>query len=363
MTEALLVAASPVFRVDGTVRGEMARDVLRLEVAETVEGLRTLELVLLAVGPETPEPGEGLLYLDGALVDFGSELAVSLGPAGADARVFDGRVSALEVEFREGAEPAVTVRAEDRLMDFRMTRRMRTWESMSDADIAGALASEHGISADVSVPGGPTYDVVQQWNQSDLAFLRDRADLAQAELWLADGALHFRTRGARDGADVELVQGVDLVGVRAAADLAHQRTRVTVSGYDAQRRERIDGVAGPDAVQAEVSGGLTGPALLERVFGARPTFRVREAPLAQREADAWSRAEMLRRARGFVTVEGVTRGTPRLDVGAHLTLRRVGPPFEGDGYRVTSVRHTYDLTSGHRTAFTAERPTVGQGGA
>jgi hypothetical protein len=38
----------------------------------------------------------------------------------------------------------------------------------------------------------------------------------------------------------------------------------------------------------------------------------------------------------------------------------VGEPFEGAGYYVTSIRHTYDLTHGLRTCFTAERATLNE---
>src|SRR4029078_13635789 len=86
---------------------------------------------------------------------------------------------------------------------------------------------------------GPTYDVVQQWNQSDLAFLRERARLLQAELWISGKTLHFKDRAHRAGTAVTLVQGRDLLGLQIRADLAHQRTKVQVSGFDAKRRERI----------------------------------------------------------------------------------------------------------------------------
>jgi uncharacterized protein len=68
---------------------------------------------------------------------------------------------------------------------------------------------------------------------------------------------------------------------------------------------------------------------------------------------------MLRRARGFVTVEGVARGTPDLMVGSSLELAQMGEPFDGGGYYVTQVRHTYNLAQGHRTQFRAERATIG----
>jgi phage protein D len=87
---------------------------------------------------------------------------------------------------------------------------------------------------------------------------------------------------------------------------------------------------------------------------------VREVPLTGGEARDFARAEMLRRARAFVTVQGVTRGSPDMIVGSRLRLERVGAPFEGDGYYVTHVCHTYDLQEGHRTRFQAERATISE---
>lgn len=360
MAESLLTSSAPVFEVDGEVKGEMARDLLRLEVKETTAGLKTLSARLLAQGPESGSPEERLLYLDGRAFDFGREVAVSLGP-GADARsVFRGFVSGIEADFGEGREPQVVLLAEDRLMDLRMTRRARTYEQVTDADIAGRIAGEHGLTADADADG-PTYDVVQQWNQSDLAFLRDRARLVQAEIWFADDTLHFKTRDKRTATELTLVQGNHIIELSARADLAHQRTKVKVSGYDASSRERVEEEAGEEAVRAEVSGGRTGPAVLSQAFGERASYRVREAPLKGAEARDWARAEMLRRARGFVTVVGTTRGSPDMVVGSRLTLERVGAPFNGGGYYVTSVFHTYDLEQGHRTRFVAERATIQEG--
>jgi uncharacterized protein len=358
MTSLMLQATAPVFKVEGELKGALARDLLHLEIEEATDGMRTLRLVLLAIGPQGDAPEEPLLYLDGRDIDFGKSLEVSLG-ASDDARiVFKGKISAIEASFTEGAEPHVVVYAEDTLMKLRMTRRCKTYENVSDADIASAIAGEHGVTSDVDADG-PTYDVVQQWNQSDLAFLRDRARRIQAEVWLEQDALCFKSRGARTGTAITLVQGNSLIDVQLRADLAHQRTQVKVSGYDAAARDRIDEVAGADAIQAEVSGGRTGPQVLQQAFGERASFRVRDTALVAGEAGAWAKAEMLRRSRTFVIVTGVTNGTPDMQVGSTLTLERVGAPFNGAGYRVTRMRHTYDLHEGHRTRFEAERATVG----
>lgn len=357
MTERLLASFAPVFEVEGRVVGELARDLLRLETEEDTSGLKTLTARFLAYGPRAGSPAEAQLYLDGSTLDFGKALDVSIGPDHDARTIFRGFVSALEAKFQEEQEPEVVVFAEDQFMKLRMTRRSKTYANVTDAQIAQAIADEHGFNADVDADG-PTYDVVQQWNVSDLAFLRQRARLIQAELWLQGNTLHFKAREKRTGTELTLVQGNHILRLEARADLAHQRTNVKVSGYDAQARDMIDEEAGSEAIDAEVADGRTGISILERAFGERVSYRVREAPLAAGEAAAWARAEMLRRARGFVQVAGTTRGTPDMIVGSRLTLERAGRPFNGAGYYVTRVRHTYDLTDGHRTHFAAERPTV-----
>src|SRR4051812_16435352 len=98
------------------------------------------------------------------------------------------------------------------------------------------ISLSSAMAADVAVDG-PTYKRVQQWNQSDLAFLRERARLIQAEIWFVENTLHFKSRGNRNATEITLVQGNELINVQVRADLAHQRSRIKVSGYDAQARE------------------------------------------------------------------------------------------------------------------------------
>src|SRR5207302_9324443 len=95
VTETLYSTSSPVFKVAGEVKGDLGRDLVRLETEETTEGLKTCSARFLAVGP-SDGTAERLLYLDGAVLDFGKALEVSLGPAGNERIVFDGIVSGLE---------------------------------------------------------------------------------------------------------------------------------------------------------------------------------------------------------------------------------------------------------------------------
>jgi phage protein D len=359
MTESLLGYAAPRISVGDEILPELTRDLVFLKVSEANDGLRKLEARLVAFGPADGVDHDSLLYLDGNRFDFGSEIKVEIGTEETRQTIFEGRISAISAEFEEGNEPEVILCAEDQMMELRLARRMKTYRDQTDAQIAEEIAELHGLSAQADAEG-PTYDVVQQWNMSDLAFLRDRARRIQAEVWVADGTLYFSNRGSRSGTDITLVHGNHLLHLKACADLAQQRSAVRVCGYDASDRSVIDETADAETIRAEAPQGRTGPEILSEVFtGDHSSYRVRDVPLNSSEAEQWSANEMLRRARSFVTVAGVTRGTPEMSVGSRLRLERVGTPFEGPDYYVVKVCHSHDLSRGYRTEFVAERAAVG----
>jgi phage protein D len=350
-------SAAPVLTVAGTRQPELARDLVRLDIEETTEGLRRLTLHLIASAARSQPSHDVVEYLDGRPLDFGAPVQVVIGQPGTEKVVFTGTVSAIAAEYAEADAPVVVIRAEDDLMRLRMAQRSATYLRSTDADVVRAVASRHGLGAAVDLDG-PRYDVVQQFNQSDLAFLRERARRLQADLWFADGKVQVATRDRRRGTAVTLTRGSDLLTLTASADLAEQCSAVRVSGYDASARQKIDAEAPAETVEAETSGGRTGPQTLQRTFGALPGRRVRDVPVVESEARAVARAEMLRRSRRFVRLRGMTSGSPLLVVGSVITLRSCGRPFDGGGYYATRVHHTFDLADGMRTHFEAERPTV-----
>ncbi len=355
----LQASTIPEIKVDGRANAELARDVSRLQVDEDLNGLRRLSATFIAIGPRSGEPQERLNWLDGAVLDFGKELRVAMGASDAREEVFAGKLSALELSMAQGRAPEVVCLAEDRLMDLRLTRRFKTYENVSDADLLQQIASEHGLRA-VADLDGPTWPLVQQWNQSDLAFLRERARRLAAEVWVDGDALHLATRDRRGGKTLTLIQGGNLQQLRLRADLAQQRSQVVIGGFDDDEEDAIDEEAGAADLAAEAQGNTHGGEVLERAFGERASYRVREVPLKDEQASALARAALLGRARRFVSVNGVADGSTAIRVGSVLRLERVSPLFEGDGYYVTRVCHRYDQSNGYRTHFEAERAWLGR---
>ena len=201
--------------------------------------------------------------------------------------------------------------------------------------------------------------MVQQLNQSDLAFLRERARLVQAELWCTGRTLHFRSRTSRRGTALTLVQGNELLWSRVSADLAHQRSEVVVTGYDATTKEVIDERAGKDMVKAEAAQGRTGPRSSagpreqHQHPGPRDGAQRRRGPGLGAGGDAAP-------GPGVRDRDGRGQGRSRHGGRQRLRLELIGAPFEGDGYYVTQVCHTFDHVQGLRTRFEAERPTLNE---
>jgi phage protein D len=357
--DVLLDSTTPKFYIGGRERVELARNVVGVVVEETTAGLKRLHLSLDAIGPQRGARDEQLLYLDGDIIDFGVEIKVAMGRASQAVTVFSGKVSGMELIMEQSSTPRVKVFAEDKLMDLRMTRRFKTYEDVSEADLVQQIASQHGLSAAADVDG-PTYNTVQQWNQSDLAFLRDRARRLAADVWVEDGRLHMATRDKRNGNRLTLIQGNDLVAVELRADLAHQRSSVRVGGFNEVDKDAIDEEAASSVVGTEASGGRIGIDVLTQAVGERISHHIRDVPLKEDQAKAWGKANLLRRARRFVTMHGVTIGSPAITVGSLLKLERVAKVFEGDGYYVTRVAHSFDTNLGFRTDFDAERAWIGR---
>jgi len=348
-----LYAVRPTLEVDGQAESSLADDLVSLLVEETADGLCRCEVTFANWGASGDSAD--FLYFDRAVLDFGKPFAVKAGAGDAEAKIFDGRIYAIEARFPQGRAPEVTVLAEDRFQDLRMTRRTRTFEDVSDRDVFEQIAGDHQLQRAVDVDG-PTHRVLAQLNQSDLAFLRERARAIGAEVWVEGKTLHARPRTRREGGPVTLTYGQGLFGFSVTADLALQRTALTVGGWDVETKEGIAAEATETAVRGELNGFQSGPALLQQAFGARGERVVHLAPSTETEAQAVADAQFRTIARRFVTGRGEAEGDGRLRVGGTVELRGIGPLFEGR-YTLTACRHTIDGT-GFKTHFAVERPGI-----
>jgi phage protein D len=250
------------------------------------------------------------------------------------------------------------VLVEDRFQDLRMTRRTRTFDNATDSGVMTSIAKDHGLQPNINL-NGPTYKVLVQVNQSDLAFLRERARAIEAELWMDDTKLYAQPRSSRTAAPVKLAFGGELLSFTALADLAGQRTTVTATGWDVASKSGLSFQAGDSVISNELNGDASGISILKSAFGDRKENLAHAVPLNSQEAQSVAESFMKMSARRFVVGRGNAQGNAKLKVGVTVELSALGPLFNGK-YYLSEVHHTFDSALGFRTQFTAERPGIGK---
>jgi len=342
----------PTIAIDGEDKSALAEGLLRMMIVETTEGLYRMETTIGNWG--TVNSQIGYLYFDRRTLDFGKTVKIKL----ASDSLFEGRITGLEANFPEGRSPELTVLAEDRFQDLRMKRRTRTFENMSDSDIANQIASDHSLTPNVNISGS-THNVVAQVNQSDLAFLRERARNVDAELWMEGSTLNVQSHSSRGGQPLQLTYGQGLREFRVLADLSLQRTSFSVNGWDVAGKSAITHEATASVISSELNGDVSGVSILSSKFGDRKDAVAHSVPLTSQEAQDAAESYFKLSARRFVIGHGVVETDARIQVGRKTQISGLGPLFSGT-YYLTEVRHLFDGALGIRTEFTAQRPGIGQ---
>lgn len=201
---------------------------------------------------------------------------------------------------------------------------------------------------------------IQSWRRSTRAIwlFCASARAVDAELWVESETLHVQARARRRTDELELTFGHRLKEFSVMADLAQQCTSLVVGGWDVGTKTVLQHESDDSVLGAELNGDQSGSRLLRQAFGNRVEQRVHHVPLSDRETQSLADAHYRQKARRFVTGRGLADGDARLRVGTHVTLKGLGPMFEG-GYYVTEVMHCFDIQNGYRTHFCVEKAGLG----
>jgi phage protein D len=343
--------ARPSVEIDGQRDATLTAGLMSLLVTEGADGFVRCEL---GFGNWGGENRGGFQHFGRDKLEFGKAIKLTLGAG----TLFDGRVSAITAKFPEGGTPQVGVFAEDRLQDLRMTRRTRTFADASLADVVRKVATDQGLQADVDA-SGETYKLLAQVNQSDLAFVRDLARREDVQVWVEGTKLKAVQRARRQGGTVELAWAGTLRSFEVCADLAHQRTKLSATGWNVADKQVAKNEADEAAIRAELAGGESGAAILKRAFGDRADTLAHGLPASDAQARALAEASFRHLARRFVVGRGVAETRPELRVGAKVKLTGLGKLFEGE-YIVAETTIRYEAAAGLRTEFVCERPAIGR---
>ncbi|NVJ05309.1 hypothetical protein HUW63_08675 [Myxococcus sp. AM001] len=344
----------PTVRIFGKADARVTGLVSSMRVEEAEGGLCSLELRFEAVARYADTQAEQV-FEDEQLLRLGAPIGIYTGPESAPQEIFRGVITGIEAVFSQDSAPEFVVLAEDALQKARLARRTLVHSDLSLAELAEKLARDLGLTP-VITDLQASLGLQVQWNESDLAFARRLLATRDADLQVTGDALHVSPRSAVRRGTLELNLYAELRRVRVTADLAHQATEVTCTGWNAIQGAAVSGQS--SGSRPGPGEGRTGAELLQQTLGAR-TEHLGSLPVSTSdEATAIARAAFDARARRFVRVDATAEGNPALRVGTHVRLSGMSARFDNT-YYVVRASHRFDTLHGYETDFEAECAFLG----
>lgn len=348
---------APDFKVtvDGTkLAADVSKNVMSLSVTSQLDVPDRFDLTLANPYPEMrwTHGDEAELFKEGAAVK------IELGYVDALQPIFDGEITRIGPTFPAGGTPTLTLGGESRLHRLRGSARTRTFQDVTDRQIAETIAQDLGFTAECEETG-TIHPYVVQYNQMDLTFLRQQAQRIRFEVLVEGRKLIFRRAREQEEKVCTLVWGhpresfapgsqvVPLESFQPTMRTRGQVNGVEVRGYDPGSKEPIVGRAGSGDEESTLGAGESGSDMAAAAFGRREEAQVATPVASQEEADQRARAMYNQRLSGFVEGSASTFGVPDLRAGRKVEIRGIGPRFSGE-YYVTSSTHTLS-DGGYRT--------------
>lgn len=346
-------SAIPSIVIDGQFDDRVTAQLLSMEMREHEGGMSSLELRFSNFGSFADQLAD-FMFEDGAVLKLGAEVKVYGGEVSSPSEIFRGKITGLEGRY-QGGPPDLVILAEDALQGARMKQRSKTWENKTLADIAKEIANNLGLTPKID---GLTqsFGTQQQFNESDLHFLRRLVSRYDADFQIVGAELHAFSRGQAQRNSIELDLYQQLREVRVLADLSQQVSQVSSSGWDYQQGQNISATS--QTTSFGPGSGKNGKEWLEQALSQRSIQLAQFATRDNSDAQALADAEFVQRIRRFVVAHGVADGNPILRVGSYLTLKGLGPRFSNTYYTMSTV-HRFDTVLGYRTEFTAECAFLG----
>jgi phage protein D/phage baseplate assembly protein gpV len=254
-----------------------------------------------------------------------------------------GEITALEPEFGEGMIGELVVRGYDESHKMYRETKTRSFLNAKDSDLAEQIAKEAKLKSEIETTS-TVYEHLFQHNQSDLAFLMQRAWRIGFECFVDDGKLWFR-KPPTNGAKVKLTWGGDLLSFYPRMTLAEQVDEVLVKGWDVEKKAAIVGQAEKGALYPDIkmTKDKDGAGWAEP-FGKGKLVIVDQPVISQAEANILATARLNELSGAFIDAEGTAFRRPDIKAGQMITLEAVGKRLSGT-YLVMSATHTYTAAS------------------
>lgn len=327
---------------------DVVRDIVSVSYKDKIGEIDSFEITINNWDAEQRK----FKYSDETLFDPGTKLELWMGYYGAEhqRRMLTGEITSLRPTFPAGGQPKLAVSGLNILHRFRSEQISFAYENMKDSQIAKQIGGRLGKTVETDTNAAASedqYEYLLQENQYDIIFLLNRAQRIGYDLFVTeddDSKLKFVPTGNLRRPTYKLTYGRSLIQFQPNLTTANQVNSVTVRGWDAVNKKKIEHTATrQDLGTPEPAEGL------DNAFKQKKEI-IADRPIST-EAEAKTLAEeTLRRiAKDMIKASGSTVGLPDLRAGGVVEIDGVGDRFQGR-YFVTGTTHAIG-DGGYTTQF------------
>jgi len=354
---------APAFRVEvngANLAADVSKNIQQVSVVSEPDAMDTFNVILVNEYPKLrwTHTSDADLFQEGSVVKIAMGYVDDLQP------MIEGEITQISPSFPESGTPTIHIEGHSRMHWLHRSKNTRTFQQMSDKQIAEKIAQEAGLSAQAEDPG-VQYDYVIQANQTDLEFLRDRARKIHYEVLVDNKTLIFRKSNEVGSKIYTFVWGHTQAGFGGADTLPLKSfsttmntikppSKVEVRGYDPKNKKEFVGRAGNGDETTTMAGSKVGAQVTASAFHKpRQIVQVTVPVASQAEADQHAKALFNNMGLEFITGNASTIGVPDIRSGSVVELQGLGPRFSGE-YYIDKATHTIG-GNGYQTDFTVKR--------
>jgi uncharacterized protein involved in type VI secretion and phage assembly len=325
---------------------DLMEDLLQIVVEESLH--RPCLFMLVLQNDAQPGRSQDQRWRHQSLIQIGKPIKIGFSASTTEAPAFDhshpgqlleGEITAIETHFSEKTQAPVIVRGYDVSHRLHRGTHNRSFQNMTDSDIVKKIAAEVGIPLGNIEDSPIPHDYVFQENQTNMAFLRERATRLGFELFIQDGKLNFRRPSIEE--ELSLRWLTDLHSFRVRVTSAEQVKAVEVRAWDYSSKRAI--VATQHQTQLLTETDYGAGSTTSSLFNGKPqepkAILVDQPVFNDKEADVMAQALCDEVGGQYVVADAKAEGNATIRPGRVVNLEGMG--LHNGQYYVTDTRHIY----------------------
>ncbi len=276
-------------------------------------------------------------------VTFQEQQGTESSDAPIDKLLFQGEITSIEPRYTADNQATLLFRAYDKSHRLHRGKQSRTFLDMKDSDIVSKIAQDAGLTAEVDATS-ITFEYVIQANQTDMEFLRERAQRIGYWAFATKEKLYFKKATStlsEGGVEPELSWPENLREFRPRLSGVGQPASASADGWNFKTMKEFEGKATTAAKFNPAGVTQAGGAAAEAAFGGgSANVAVVQRPMLEGEATELAQAALNEAASEYLQADGECFGQADMMAGTTVKVTGVGTKFEGK-YLVTSATHLY----------------------